>query len=246
MASLLLSLQQQFADNTADITQRLIQLQNNVINTDNRQTLLVDVKRLLDETNELLEQMDLDVRSSDGHQRDQHLTHLDAFRKQYDTLCADFRNAKRGQSAADESTARLELMGDYEVGADDQKALLLSEDTRRMEASERRLEDGYRICVESERIGGQILDNLSQQRDTIQRSTHRLRATNRELSRGHKLLSLMTRRSRQLLRHVSNCEQLADNKHSYLVSSDDNVFDLIKDSFKVIDDFVTEEEERSL
>ncbi|CAG2113113.1 unnamed protein product, partial [Medioppia subpectinata] len=42
------------------------------------------------------------------------------------------------------------------------------------------------------------------------------------------------------------CEQLADNKHSYLVSSDDNVFDLIKDSFKVIDDFVTEEEERSL
>ncbi|CAG2120829.1 unnamed protein product, partial [Medioppia subpectinata] len=61
MASLLLSLQQQFADNTADITQRLIQLQNNVINTDNRQTLLLDIKRLLDETNELLEQMDLDV-----------------------------------------------------------------------------------------------------------------------------------------------------------------------------------------
>ncbi|CAG2166759.1 unnamed protein product [Oppiella nova] len=49
-----------------------------------------------------------------------------------------------------------------------------------------------------------------------------------------------------IYRYVSNCQQLVDNKYSYLDSNDRKVFDLIKDSFRVIDDFVTEEEEQCL
>jgi len=49
-----------------------------------------------------------------------------------------------------------------------------------------------------------------------------------------------------ICRYVSNCHQLVDNKYSYLDSNDRKVFDLIKDSFRVIDDFVTEEEEQCL
>ena len=92
---------------------------------------------------------------------------------------------------------RIELMGDNDYDSCDQKSRLLGEDTQRMEASDRRLKDGYSICLESEQIGSQILENLSQQRDTIQRSRDRLRGTNSELKRGHKLINLMTRRSLQ-------------------------------------------------
>ena len=92
---------------------------------------------------------------------------------------------------------RIELMGDYEPESDDQKTRLLGEDTQRMEASERRLKDGYRLCLESEQIGSEILENLNQQRETIGKSRDRLRGTNHDLKRGHKLLNLMTRRSLQ-------------------------------------------------
>ena len=102
------------------------------------------------------------------------------------------------QHYSDEDMVRIDLMGgDYELESDDQKTRLLSEDTQRLEASERRLTDGYRLCLESEQIGSQILDNLNQQRETIQKSRDRLRGTNHELKRGHKLLNLMTRRSLQ-------------------------------------------------
>ena len=92
---------------------------------------------------------------------------------------------------------RIELLGDNEFDSCDQKTRLLGEDTQRMEASERRLKDGYSLCLESEQIGSQILENLNSQRETIQRSRDRLRGTNHELKRGHKFLNLMTRRSLQ-------------------------------------------------
>jgi len=138
----------------------------------------------------------LEIRGSNESQRSQHFLHLEAFRKEYEKLKPDFKNAKKRQFS-DEDMVRIELMGDSELESCDQKTRLLGEDTQRLEASERRLNDGYRVCLESEQIGSQILENLNQQRETIQRSRDRLRGTNHELKRGHKLLNLMTRRSLQ-------------------------------------------------
>jgi vesicle transport through interaction with t-SNAREs protein 1 len=79
---------------------------------------------------------------------------------------------------------------------DDSKTKLLS-DTQRLEASQRKLESGYKLCVETEQIGSQILENLNTQRDTIRRSRDKLRSTNYELGRSSRILNLMTRKAMQ-------------------------------------------------
>lgn len=106
------------------------------------------------------------------------------------------RKAKISQTCGEDMT-RIELMGCDFDDSYDQKTKLLADDTQRMEATERRLTEGYRLALESEEIGSQILENLNQQRETIQRSRDRLRTTNADLKKSNKILGLMTRRSLQ-------------------------------------------------
>lgn len=51
------------------------------------------------------------------------------------------------------------------------------------------------MTVETEEIGSQVLNNLSQQRETIQRGRNRLRETNEELGRSGRLMNMMIMRS---------------------------------------------------
>ena len=97
-----------------------------------------------------------------------------------------------------------------------QRAKLL-DNSERLERSGKRLDDGYRTCIESEQIGTQILEDLHSQRQTIQRSRDRvslacftsfllsvqviftvfcfqLRETNENLGKSSRVLSGMTRR----------------------------------------------------
>ena len=50
----------------------------------------------------------------------------------------------------------------------------LLDNTERLERSGKRLEDGYRTCIETEQIGSQVLEDLHSQRQTIQRSRDRV------------------------------------------------------------------------
>ena len=52
-----------------------------------------------------------------------------------------------------------------------------------------------RLIVETEEIGSNVLNNLSQQRETIQRGRNRLRETNEELGRSGRLMNMMIMRS---------------------------------------------------
>lgn len=55
----------------------------------------------------------------------------------------------------------------------DMRASLLS-NTERVERTGRRLNEGLRVAYETEEIGGQILGDLDQQRETIMRSRDRV------------------------------------------------------------------------
>ena len=54
-----------------------------------------------------------------------------------------------------------------------QRARLL-DNSERIERSNRKLEQGYRIAVETEQIGAQIMEDLHSQRQTIERSRDRV------------------------------------------------------------------------
>lgn len=84
---------------------------------------------------------------------------------------------------------------DFDIGVpEDQKRRLL-DNSERLERTGNRLAEGYRIAVETEEIGTQVLQNLSTQRETIQRSRNRLRETNADLGRSSRLMNTMIMRS---------------------------------------------------
>lgn len=95
-----------------------------------------------------------------------------------------------------DAQTRIELFGDYDDDYSDNRSQLLS-DTQLLESSSRKLESGYQLCVESEQVGAEILNNLNSQRETIRRARDRLRTTNYDLGKGSRLANLMIRRSLQ-------------------------------------------------
>jgi vesicle transport through interaction with t-SNAREs protein 1 len=76
---------------------------------------------------------------------------------------------------------------------EDQKQRLLN-NTERLEITGKRLEDAYRLTVETEQISTGVMQNLAEQRETIQRSRARLRETNAELNRSSRLMNNMIMR----------------------------------------------------
>ncbi|XP_075468002.1 vesicle transport through interaction with t-SNAREs homolog 1A isoform X5 [Ascaphus truei] len=70
----------------------------------------------------------------------------------------------------------------------------LLDNTERLERSSRRLEAGYQIAVETEQIGQDVLENLSQDREKIQRARERLRETDANLGKSSRVLTGMLRR----------------------------------------------------
>ncbi|GFR79041.1 vesicle transport through interaction with t-SNAREs homolog 1A-like, partial [Elysia marginata] len=67
---------------------------------------------------------------------------------------------------------RDELLGDDTHESEDQRARLL-DNTETLERTSRRLDHGYRIAIETEQMGSAIMEDLHNQRQTIQRSRGR-------------------------------------------------------------------------
>lgn len=88
---------------------------------------------------------------------------------------------------------RNELLGDDGNSSENQRAHLL-DNTERLERSSRRLEAGYQIAVETEQIGQEMLENLSHDREKIQRARERLRETDANLGKSSRILTGMLRR----------------------------------------------------
>lgn len=113
--------------------------------------------------------MELEVREVDPSKRQRCRTKLDCYRVELKRLTLEYiksRSAKQGAlyDSTDESDVRISL---------DQKQRLL-DNSEILERTGRKLEDSYRIVVETEEIGNEVLKNLNDQRETIQRSRTRV------------------------------------------------------------------------
>lgn len=73
---------------------------------------------------------------------------------------------------------------------DDQRQRLL-ENTERIERTGNRLTQGYRLALETEQMGTQVLQDLHHQRETIQNTRNRLRETNADISMSSRVLNSM-------------------------------------------------------
>lgn len=186
--SIIESYEQQFSTLTAEITNRLGNVSS--LYGVEKKTLISAIERQLDEAQELLEQMDLEVRDLPSSERGKLMSRVKSYQTEYTNLETQLKKHKT--SARDAARMREELL-EYDDSTNDQRARLL-DNTERLERSTRRLEAGYRIAVETEKMGQEVIDNLHRDRETIQRTRTRLREGDDNLGKSSRVLNSMMRR----------------------------------------------------
>eukprot|EP00058_Branchiostoma_floridae_P010661 XP_002596149.1 hypothetical protein BRAFLDRAFT_203166 [Branchiostoma floridae] len=196
MASLLDSYEQQYSNVTAEITNKIAKIVK--LSGGEKRHMVTNVEKQMEEAKELLEQMDLEVRDIPSKERQKYATRLKSYKTELGKLEKDFKKAKLHGGAG----SREELLGpDDPSHSEDQNVspmfvqrTRLLDNTERLERSGRKLEAGYRMAVETEQVGADILENLHQDREKIQRSRDRLRETDSDLGKSSRILSAMMRR----------------------------------------------------
>ncbi|WKX95661.1 hypothetical protein Q1695_012263 [Nippostrongylus brasiliensis] len=190
-ASTLTEFEQQYSLQTAEITSTIARLPS--LPASERPASVQAVQRVLVDVAELLEQMELAVRD---------LTAGSAERTKYELRVKSYRNDKRLlDSELEKAVQRLreaadrdELLAYDEAVEMDQQEEQLIANTERLERSSRKIQNAYRMAVETEQIGTEVLGNLSAQRETISRARERMREADVELGRSNRLLNTMIRR----------------------------------------------------
>ncbi|XP_069610393.1 vesicle transport through interaction with t-SNAREs homolog 1A isoform X2 [Ranitomeya imitator] len=172
---------------TAEITSRIGKIPK--LSGEEKKQMVMNVEKQLEEAKELLEQMDLEVREIPAQSRAMYSNRMRSYKQEMGKLEADFKRSRIAYS----DEVRNELLGDDGSSSESQRAHLL-DNTEKLERSSRRLEAGYQIAVETEQVGQNILENLSQDREKIQRARDRLRETDTNLGKSSRILTGMLRR----------------------------------------------------
>ncbi|XP_032844488.2 vesicle transport through interaction with t-SNAREs homolog 1A isoform X2 [Tyto alba] len=180
------SYEQDFAVLTADITGKIGKVPK--LLGDEKKQMVANVEKQLEEARELLEQMELEVREIPPQSRGMYSSRMRSYKQEMGKLEADFKRSRIAYS----DEVRNELLGDDGNSSENQRAHLL-DNTERLERSSRRLEAGYQIAVETEQIGQEMLENLSHDREKIQRARERLRETDANLGKSSRILTGMLR-----------------------------------------------------
>uniref|UniRef100_A0A915DS36 Small ribosomal subunit protein uS7 domain-containing protein n=1 Tax=Ditylenchus dipsaci TaxID=166011 RepID=A0A915DS36_9BILA len=149
-----------FSHYRPEITAKIGQLVTNLPNSE-RVSGINEIRKLLTDVEDLLEQMELSVWELDASSPD---------RSKYDLRVKSYLNDKK-QLEAELQKAIVRLKSDSNrdellnfdegIGLDQDQ---LIDNTERLERTSRKIHDTYRITVETEQIGAEVLGNLSQQR----------------------------------------------------------------------------------
>lgn len=115
--------------------------------------------------------MELEVRGTSGTQRRRLGGRVESHRAELKRLTREFQTAKKPKDDI------VDMSGEesWENGGitEDQKKQLL-DSSERIERTGRTLQNGYRMVLETEEIGSQVLKDLHDQRETIQRGRSRV------------------------------------------------------------------------
>ncbi|EEQ39264.1 Vesicle transport v-SNARE protein N-terminus family protein [Clavispora lusitaniae] len=158
---------------------------------DQRQAALQNIERSTDEALEILEQMNIEVQSLPSNQRSSHNAKLRQYRSEVDQskrqlrelLDAEDRNQLFGQRYTDEDD-----------GAHDSQRKQLLSNAASLDRTSERLRDSQRVALETENIGGNILNDLRAQREQIVNSRNTLSNADTYVDKSIQTLKSMSRR----------------------------------------------------
>eukprot|EP00056_Hartaetosiga_gracilis_P000093 m.35840 g.35840 ORF g.35840 m.35840 type:complete len:217 (+) comp10054_c0_seq2:95-745(+) len=162
------------------------------LSNEEKQKEIVEGQNEVEEGLELIEQMELAVMDAQSSDRPKLKTKIQSYKSQ---LTEAEKKLKRAVTHADSEAARNALFA-YDGSSEDSKGAYMS-NTERLDRTTQRLQDGHRMAQETTEVAIGIMDNLHDQRGTIQRSRGRLQRTDGELSRSRRLLNGMIARARR-------------------------------------------------
>ncbi|XP_077541857.1 vesicle transport through interaction with t-SNAREs 1a isoform X3 [Haemaphysalis longicornis] len=192
MATLMETFEQQYAALTADITSKSSRIPN--LPPDEKTVMVAEVERHLEEANELLEQMELEVRTLPVGTRPKYQNRVKSYQAELSRLRKEYQRARI--AFCDEVKSREELLNDDNYTTDDQRQRLL-DNTERLDRSTRLLKGGHKLALETEKVGAAILSDLSAQRETITRAREKVKETDHDIGKSSHVLSGMMRRAMQ-------------------------------------------------
>ncbi|XP_062518378.1 vesicle transport through interaction with t-SNAREs homolog 1A-like [Corticium candelabrum] len=188
--SVIEDLEQNFASLTAEITAKTGRIPK--LSGSEKRQVTEEIERHVAEANELIDQIDIEIQSLPHSARQKASSRVKSYRKDIATAEKELRRAQ--VALYDYEQGRDELMGpDDPHYSEDQRTKLL-DNTEKLDRSSRRLDEGYKIALETQEIGNEIMDNLSRDRETITRARERLRDTDTNLSKSGQLLRTILRR----------------------------------------------------
>eukprot|EP00668_Euglena_longa_P041149 GGOE01054151.1.p1 GENE.GGOE01054151.1~~GGOE01054151.1.p1 ORF type:complete len:224 (+),score=48.26 GGOE01054151.1:86-757(+) len=181
----------EYEKKSLDLNVKISELSN--VKGEKRKAKLQIVSKELDTLKSLISQLEVEYQTSPQSVKPKFRTRLSNYSKDFMSLEREFNNATSIGIIID----REELLGskttEDDVASDERTRLLVG--TYRLEKASQSLAASKRVAAECEVIGQDIMTNLGQQRDTIERSTNMTRETNAELTRASKGISLMQRRA---------------------------------------------------
>lgn len=137
--------------------------------------------------------MGLEIQDVDSATKNSFTSRLNCYQAELKRLTQEFLNAKNETQIHMYDSSDFDELTTSGISNGQQRRLL--DNSERIERTGNRLTEGYKTILETEQIGASVLEDLSSQRETLQKSRSRLREANEDLRQSSRIMNSMIMRS---------------------------------------------------
>lgn len=137
--------------------------------------------------------MGLEIQDVDSTAKVNFTSRLKCYEAELKRLMQEFQNAKNDAQTHMYDSSDFDELTTSGISSEQQRRLL--DNSERIETTGNRLTEGYRIVLDAEQMGATVLQDLSSQRETLQKSRNRLRETGEDLRQSSRIMNSMIMRS---------------------------------------------------
>ena len=193
---ILRSYEQQFGILCAEITNKI----SRSVNSLDKNGAVTSIDSLFQEARELIEQMELEIRDMNSaqkrtpEQKEKHLNITNSYKSELDKLELEFNRQIKNKKTHQSANFEIEL-NEHEGSKEAAELNELTEQNQyTIHKMNKNLDNGYRMVLESEETGKNILSDLFSQRETVERARDRLREANSNLGKSSRVVGAMAKR----------------------------------------------------
>lgn len=135
----------------------------------------------------------MEIQDSDSTTKASLTARLKCYEAELKRLTQEFQIAKNETQVQMYDSSDFDELTTSGISNEQQRRLL--DNSERIERTGNRLTEGYRTILETEQIGTAVLQDLSSQRETLQKSRSRLRTANEDLRQSSRIMNSMIMRS---------------------------------------------------